>query len=257
MPWYEIVAIALAGVAAGTINAIVGSGTLITFPTLLAFGLPPVAANVSNNIGLVPGGVTASLGYRRELKGQGKRIALLAPMSLVGAVTGALLLLRLPASAFKSIVPVLLAISLVLVVLQPRIQAAVARRQEQRGAGPGRGRDALAMAGTYAAGAYGGYFGAAQGVLLVGLLGSLLPESLQRVNGLKNLLSLVVNSVSAVVFVLVARDQIEWPVVGLIAAGSLVGGFLGARYGRRLPPTILRALIVVVGVAAIVQVLTS
>lgn len=257
MPWVEVIAIFLAGVAAGTINAIVGSGTLITFPVLLAFGFPPVVANVSNNIGMVPGGVTATLGYRSELRGQGRHVRLLAPMSLVGAVVGALLLLRLPAVAFEAIVPVLLAISLVLVVTQPRIQAVVARRRDAVGRSSARGHERLAMGGTFVAGVYGGYFGAAQGVLLVGLLGSLLPETLQRVNALKNLLSLVVNLVAALVFVSVARSHIDWRAAALVAAGSLVGGYLGARYGRRLPPSVLRVLIVVVGVVAIWRVVTG
>lgn len=257
MPLVEMLAILLAGMAAGTINAIVGSGTLITFPVLLAFGFPPVVANVSNNIGLVPGGVTATLGYREELRGQRRWIRVLAPMSLLGAVTGALLLLRLPAEAFATIVPVLLAISLVLVVTQPRIQAALARRREAAPDSSGQPHRILAMSGTYAAGVYGGYFGAAQGVLLVGLLGSLLPESLQRVNALKNLLSLIVNAVAALVFVTVARDSIDWRVVALIALGSLAGGYLGSRYGRRLPPPVLRGFIVVVGIVAIVRVVTS
>jgi uncharacterized protein len=256
VPWFELVAIAAAGVAAGTINAIVGSGTLITFPTLLAFGFPPVVANVSNNIGLVPGGGAACWGYRRELVGQRRQVMLFAPMSLAGAVSGALLLLWLPASAFNAIVPVLLALSVALVLLQDRIQAAVARRRAV-GNGSGRGHQAVAMSGVYGAGAYGGYFGAAQGVLLVGLLGSLLPEPLQRVNALKNVLSLVVNSVSAVVFLAVARSSIDARVVALIAAGSLLGGFVGARFGRRLSPRALKAIIVVVGVAAIVKVVSS
>jgi uncharacterized membrane protein YfcA len=255
--WFELVTIFAAGVAAGTINAIVGSGTLITFPVLLAFGYPPVVANVSNNIGLVSGGVSGTLGYRAELQGQQRHIRLLAPMSLLGAVTGALLLLRLPPAAFVTIVPVLLGLSLVLVIAQPRIQAAVALRRESSSGSTGRGHHALTMSGTYLAGCYGGYFGAAQGVLLVGLLGSLLPESLQRVNGLKNLLSLIVNAVAAAVFLAVARDRIDWGVVLTIAVGSTLGGVLGSRYGRRLPPQVLRVLIVVVGLVAIVRVVTS
>ncbi|WP_426567126.1 sulfite exporter TauE/SafE family protein [Angustibacter sp. McL0619] len=252
-----MLAIFAAGVAAGTINTIVGSGSLITFPTLLAFGFPPVTANVSNNIGLVPGGVSGTWGYRRELSGQGRLVRALAPMSLLGSVAGALLLLRLPAAAFKAIVPVLLAIAIVLVLLQPRMQARVAARH----ADPERSQPwwnrALLMGGTFGAGAYGGYFGAAQGVLLMGLLGSLVPEDLQRLNAVKNLLALIVNTVAAVTFLLVAREHIDVAIVLLIAAGSLLGGVLGSRYGRRLPPRALRAVIVGVGVVAIVKVVTT
>jgi uncharacterized membrane protein YfcA len=256
--WVEAIAILAAGVAAGTINTIVGSGTLITFPTLLAFGYPPVVANISNNIGLVPGGVSGTWGYRRELSGQRRRMMLLAPMSLLGSVTGAVLLLQLPAEAFATIVPVLLAISLVLVIVQPRMQRALQMRRAARGAeGEGRGHSLLTSGGVYLAGIYGGYFGAAQGVLLVGLLGSLLPEPLQRVNAAKNLLSLVVNGVAAITFCLIAFDRVNWAVVGLIAVGSLLGGLLGAGVGRRLPAPVLRAFIVVVGVVAIWRILVS
>ncbi len=260
MPLVEVALLLLAGVAAGTINTVVGSGTLITFPTLLAFGYSPVVANISNNVGLVPGGVSGTWGYRVELTGQGGRIRLLAPMSLLGSVTGAVLLLALPPEAFAAIVPVLLGISLVLVIVQPRLQATLARRREARGQAEDHsspGRTALTMGGTYLAGTYGGYFGAAQGVLLVGLLGSLLPESLQRVNALKNVLSLVVNAVAAVTFSLIAFDQIDWAVVAVIATGSLIGGLIGAKAGRRLPPVALRVLIVVVGVVAIVRIVTG
>jgi uncharacterized protein len=256
--WLEVVAIFTAGVAAGTINTIVGSGTLITFPTLLAFGYPPVVANISNNIGLVPGGISGTWGYRRELEGQRPRLVQLAPMSFLGSITGALLLLRLPAEAFAAIVPVLLSISLVLVIAQPRLAAAVQARRERRGGRPdSHGHRASVLGGTFAAGVYGGYFGAAQGILLVGLLGSLLPESLQRLNALKNLLSLVVNAVAAVTFASVAFDRIDWRVVGLIAAGSLLGGVLGARVGRRLPPAVLRWVIAVVCVVAIVRIVAG
>jgi uncharacterized membrane protein YfcA len=255
---WEIVAIFLAGVAAGTINTIVGSGSLISFPTLLAFGYPAVGANISNNIGMVFGGVSGTWGYRAELAGQENRIRLLAPASLLGSVTGALLLLRLPAGAFKAIVPVLIVIALVLVVAQPRMQPALARRrerlQEETGSGH-RGQRVATVLGIYACGAYGGYFGAAQGVLLMGLLGSLLPEPLQRVNALKNLLALVANSVAAVVFMVVAWHRISWGAVLLLALGSTLGGVIGSKVGRRLPPAILRVVIVVVGLAAIVKLL--
>jgi uncharacterized protein len=256
--WLEMVAILVAGMAAGTINTIVGSGTLITFPTLLAFGYPPVVANISNNIGLVPGGVSGTWGYRRELSGQRRRLIALTPMSLLGSITGAVLLLVLPADAFATIVPVLLAISVVLVVIQPRLQAHMQSRRARKGQPhDSEGHRALLLGGVYGAGVYGGYFGAAQGVLLVGLLGSLLPESLQRVNAVKNLLSLIVNGVAAVTFALAAFDRIDWRVVALIAVGSLLGGVIGARVGRRLPPQVLRLVIVVVGVVAIVKIMTS
>lgn len=257
MPWYELLAIFAAGVAAGTINTIVGSGSLITFPTLLAFGFPPVTANVSNNIGMVPGGLSGTWGYRRELEGQGRMVRRLLPMSLLGSVAGAILLLWLPPAAFQAIVPVLLAIALLLVVLQPRLQAKVLTRQADPDVGHNRLHGPLLLGGTLGAGAYGGYFGAAQGVLLMGLLGSLVPEPMQRLNAVKNVLSLVVNSVAAVTFLVVARDHIDLPAVALVAAGSLVGGMLGARFGRRLPPNVLRVLIVVVGLVAIARVLTS
>jgi uncharacterized membrane protein YfcA len=247
-------AVLFAGVWAGMINTVVGSGTLITFPTLLAIGYPPVAANVTNNIGLVFGSASGTWGYRAELTGQRRTVLRLAPMSLAGSVAGALLLLRLPATTFETVVPVLIAISLLLVVVQPRVSGWTAARRARSGeqdSGPG----ALAGGGTLLAGVYGGYFGAAQGVLLVGLLGSLLPESLQRVNALKNLLSLLVNLVAAVTFLLVRPEAARPLGVALVAAGSIVGGVLGARVGRRLPPRALRAVIVVVGVAAIVRLL--
>jgi uncharacterized membrane protein YfcA len=250
----EALAVLLAGVWAGMINTVVGSGTLITFPTLLAMGYPPVTANVSNNVGLVFGSATGAWGYRRELQGQRRTMVRLVPMSFAGSVAGALLLLRLPESAFEAVVPGLIGVSLVLVLIQPRVSAWTAARRERRGTehdGPG----VTAGTGTLLAGVYGGYFGAAQGVLLVGLLGSLLPESLQRVNALKNVLSLVVNLVAAVTFLVVRPEAAEPRAVTLIAVGSIAGGLLGASIGRRLRPNVLRTVIVVVGVAAIVRLL--
>lgn len=256
----DAAAIVAAGFAAGTINAVVGSGSLVTFPTLLALGYPPLTANISNNIGLVAGGMTAVHGYRSELTGQRTRLRRLVPMSLVGSVTGALLLLRLPAEAFRTIVPVLVGAAVLLVLLQPRIAARVARRQAVLGT-PGEVTEVpagpLVMAGVFGAGVYGGYFGAAQGVVLVGLLGSLLAERLQRANALKNVLALGVNAVAALTFTLVAPDQVDWAVVALISVGSLVGGSGGAWVGRRLPPDVLRAVIAIIGVVAVIRLLGS
>jgi uncharacterized membrane protein YfcA len=247
----EMTAIFLAGIAAGTINTVVGSGTLITFPTLLAMGIPPVTANVSNTLGLVPGSLSGAIGYRRELAGQRARLLRLGAASVLGGTTGAVLLLVLPEAAFGAIVPVLIALGCILVVAQPAISRRVEARVEARGqARPEHG--ALWVWGlVYLAGVYGGYFGAAQGVLLMAILGVGLTESMQRNNAAKNVLALLVNLVAAIVFVFVAH--MNWTVAGLIALGSVIGGQIGATVGRRLPSWALRAFIVVVGVAALTQ----
>jgi uncharacterized protein len=246
----EIVAIAAAGMAAGAINTLVGSGTLITFPVLLGFGYAPVTANVSNTIGLVPGSVSGAIGYRRELAGQRSRALRFGASSLAGGITGAVLLLLLAASAFKAIVPVFIAAALVLVVAQPRIVAALARREIDLE----RGR-ALVPLAVYLAGVYGGYFGAAQGILLLGILGPALAQDLQRTNALKNVLAGLVNGVAGVYFAFAAH--VDWAPAGIIACASILGAQLGARYGRRLPASALRALIVAVGLFAIVHLLVE
>jgi uncharacterized membrane protein YfcA len=255
----DMVLIALAGVGAGAINAIVGSGTLITFPTLVTLGYPPVTATMSNAIGLVAGGVSGTWGYRRELRGQWHRLRWQLPGSLVGALAGAWLLLHLPEKVFIAVVPVLLVAALILVVIGPRIQAWARQRSEKAGRSLdhiSRGRMAALVIGTFLVGVYGGYFTAAQGILLIAVMGALLPEDMQRMNAAKNLLSLIVNIVAAVAYTLVAFDRISWAAAGLIAVGSLVGGFLGAHYGRRLSPNALRAVIVVVGLIGLWRLLT-
>jgi uncharacterized membrane protein YfcA len=245
---FEAVAILLAGLAAGTINTVVGSGTLITFPTLLAFGVPPVTANVSNTIGLVPGSVSGVIGYRRELAGQRSRVLRLSVASLVGGLVGAVLLLVLPDDAFAAIVPVLILLGCVLVILQPRISAWVARRHEAAGGLPQHGAWWV-WPGVLITGVYGGYFGAAQGVLLMAVLGIGVDESLQRLNAVKNVLAAIVNGVAGVLFIVLA--DVDWQVVALIAVGSVIGAQIGATFGRRLSAGVLRVVIVVVGVAAL------
>jgi uncharacterized protein len=247
----EIVAIAFAGLGAGAINTLVGSGTLITFPVLLAFGYAPVTANVSNTIGLVPGSVSGAIGYRRELAGQRARALRLGSMSAAGGITGAVLLLVLPASAFKAIVPVFIAIALVLTLLQPRIARMLAKREidlERKGA-------LLVPTAVYLTGVYGGYFGAAQGILLLAILGTALAQDLQRTNALKNVLAGLVNGVAGLYFAFAAR--VDWGPAAIIACASIIGAQLAARYGRRLPPEVLRGVIVLVGVFAIVHLLVS
>ena len=243
-------AIFAAGVAAGTINTVVGSGTLITFPILLAFGYSPVVANVSNTVGLVPGSVSGAFGYRQELGGQRRRAVPLAIASAIGAVVGSVLLLTLPASAFKAIVPGFIAIALVLIVLQPRLSAALAARRSsgaRHHAGP------LATVAVFFSGIYGGYFGAAQGIMLLAILGLAIDDDLQRINALKVVLAGLVNLVAGVIFVAVAH--VAWLPALLIAVGSTIGGVIGARGGRRLPPWALRLVIVAVGIFAITQLL--
>jgi uncharacterized protein len=243
----EVLTIALAGLAAGTINTVVGSGTLITFPVLLAFGYAPVTANVSNTIGLVPGSVSGAIGYRRELSGQRSRAIRLGTMSVLGGATGAVLLLVLPATAFKAVVPVFIALALALTLLQPRLNAWLVKREvdlDRKGA-------ILTPLAIYAIGVYGGYFGAAQGILLLGVLGVALAQDLHRTNALKNVLAGLTNGVAGLYFVFAAH--VDWGPAAIIAVMSIIGAQLGARYGRRLHPDALRALIVVVGISAIVQ----
>jgi uncharacterized membrane protein YfcA len=253
-----MIVIVLAGVGAGAINSLVGSGTLITFPTLVALGFPPVTATMSNAIGLVAGGVSGTWAYRAELAGQWRRLRWQIPASVLGACIGAFLLLHLPEKVFTQIVPVLLVLALMLVVVGPRIQAYARRRAEAVGRSAdavSSGRMAALVFGTFAVGIYGGYFTAAQGILLIGVMGALLPEDMQRMNAAKNLLSLLVNVVAAISYTLVAFDRISWPAAGLIAVGSLIGGWLGAHYGRRLSPTALRVVIVVVGLIGLYRLL--
>lgn len=272
MSGLELLAILLAGIGAGTINAVVGSGTLITFPTLLALGVPPVTANMSNSLGLVPGSVAGAVGYRRELVGQRARVVRLLVFSTTGGVVGAVLLLVLPPDAFEAVVPVLILLGVTLVVVQPRLSRYVsnqaALREAQGGAvaeppRPG-AEPAWMLLAAFATGVYGGYFGAAQGVLLMGILGIGIGETLQRLNGVKNILVAVVNGVAGLIFVIVAElglfgsdADVDWLIVAVIATGAVTGGFLGAAVGRRLPPIALRAIIVVVGLVAVTAIVAG
>ncbi len=248
----EVSAILAAGVWAGAINVIVGSGTLVTFPVLLLFGYPPLVANISNNVGIVAGGVSGVYGYRRELAGTRQTLKALTPASAAGALSGATLLLVLPPDVFQTIVPVLIAAGLLMVVAGPAIQRRTSGIGKAHSAGRGSGRRNLITAvGVFAISTYGGYFGAAQGILMFGLLSMSIAGDAQRINGIKNVLTTVVGAIAAIVFMIVAWDQIDWRAAGLIAIGTAIGGLLGARLGRRLSPTVLKAVIVIVGTAAI------
>ncbi|WP_152346405.1 sulfite exporter TauE/SafE family protein [Brevibacterium sp. CFH 10365] len=267
-PW-QIGLIIVAGIAAGAINAVVGSGTLITFPALVAFGVPPVVSTMSNAVGLIPGNIASSFGYREELRGQWRRILGFVPASLLGSLTGAYLLLHLPEDAFETIVPVLLVVALVMVVGQPYLSRYLKNRSlrraqaagiEHRAASAGdrlsTGRYIAVLVVVFLTAIYGGYFAAAQGIILIALLGLLLPDDLQRLNGLKNVLVLVVNTVSASTYIIVGHDRINWIAVICIAVGSLIGGYFGARVGRKFSPVLLRTVIVILGLVAIWRIVT-
>lgn len=269
MELWQIALIVLAGIGAGGINAVVGSGTLITFPVLVAFGVPPVVSTMSNAVGLIPGNIASSFGYREELKGQWRRILGFVPASILGSLTGAYLLLHLPEDAFETIVPVLLVVALVMVVAQPALSRHLKNRAVRRAEKAGQehvpasvgdtlstGRYILVLAVVFLTAIYGGYFAAAQGIILIALLGILLPDDLQRLNGLKNVLVLVVNTVSASTYIIVGHDRINWIAVICIAIGSLIGGYFGARVGRKFSPVLLRTIIVILGLVAIWRILT-
>jgi uncharacterized membrane protein YfcA len=244
---FEALAVAAAGVGAGAVNTIVGSGSLITFPTLVAVGYPTVTANVSNNIGLVPGSVAGVYGYRRELEGQGRRVKILGAASASGGLTGAILLLALPSTVFDAIVPALVLLACGLMAVQPLLSKRLAERRTEDT--PDLGPAPVAIA--FFAGVYGGYFGAAQGVILLAMLSIFLPQDLQRSNALKNVLAGLVNGVAAVIFIVFA--DVAWEAVALVAVGAIVGATAGARLGRKIPPNALRIGVIVIGVLVAVR----
>jgi uncharacterized membrane protein YfcA len=219
---------------AGLINVMVGSGTLVTFPTLLALGYSPIVANVSNTVGLVPGSLAGVVGYRRELREQRTRVVRLALASLLGGIVGAVLLLTLPSGAFDAVVPVLIGLGCLLVALQPTISARLTERAVVGAGRPAHG-SAVVWFLVLLTGVYGGYFGAAQGVLLLAVMGIGIGDDLQRLNAVKNVLAMLVNAVAGIIFIV--RAPVDWVVVVLIAAGAVVGGTLGARIGPADPPT--------------------
>ena len=251
MTIWEALAVCVAGLGAGALNTVVGTGTLITFPVLLAVGLPPVTANVSNALGLVPGSVSGAIGYRRELRGQRRRVLVLGGVAFGGAMAGAALLVTLPSSAFDMVVPALIGVALLVVALQPLLSRLVSRRRAKRGTTARAHGGVPLSTGMLFASAYGGYFGAAQGIIYLALMGLFLDEDLQRINAVKNVLGAIVNGTAAAFFLFVA--DFDWTAVLLIAAGSAIGGQFGALVGRRLPPIALRLLVIAIGTVAIIQ----
>lgn len=255
MTLFEALLILVAAVGAGAMNAVVGAGTLITFPTLLALGVPPVVANVSNTVGLVPGAVAAAYGFRETLVGRAQIVRKLVAASAIGGVAGGTLLLVLPEGAFEVVIPPLLLLSAVLAAVQPRVAAAVARRRMAAAAAGEQPRSSgivhpWLVVGIAFTGVYGGYFGAAQGVVLLALLGVFIEGGMSQLNGIKNILAGVANLVSAALFIAIA--DVDWLIAVIVAVGATIGGGLGGRYGRRLPSRLLRAIVVLVAVAAAV-----
>jgi uncharacterized protein len=240
--------IVLGGVGAGIFNGVAGGGSLISFPILLGLGYPALTANITNTIGIWPGYVASAAGFRREIGDQSNRLLRLSPVALAGGIAGALLLLTTSSATFDDVVPWLVLGASVLFAAQPAL-----RRALDRGSAHPRTRPALMVVGVFAASVYGGYFGAAMGVMFLAVLGLALPVSLAHTSGLRAVLSMVVNGVAAVVFLV--HGGLAWDAVGYLALGSLVGGFLGARLALALPVSALRVVVVVIGVGTAVKLL--
>lgn len=248
----------IAGLWAGTINSVVGSGTLVTFPVLIALGYAPVTASISNAMGLVAGNMTGAWGYRHELKGRGRQLLRLLPASVLGGITGAWLLLHLPETVFHYAAPFLIVLALLMVLFQPRLQAWVRDRAgNPEHALHDKRHGVVLVLLVFLAGIYGGYFVAAQGILLVGILGVFMTGTMQNANAMKNILVLAVNIVAATSYLLFAFGRIEWPVVGIIAVSSLIGGIIGSKVGRRLSPLVLRSVIFALGLIALGVMVTN
>lgn len=247
--------IVLAGFAAGVVNVVAGAGTLITFPALLSMGIPPVVANISSSVGLIPGSLSGVWGFRRELRPHWRTAVRLGACSGVGAALGGCLLLVLPSASFGIVVPYLLLLAAALAALQPLISARVKARDQGVEHASVLRRAVLPVAALLT-GVYGGYFGAAQGVILLAVLGIVWTGTLTEANGVKNVLVAVANGVSAIVFIVVGA--VDWPIALLVGAGALLGGLVGARLSRWLPAVVLRTLLVIVAtVAAIVLFITG
>jgi uncharacterized membrane protein YfcA len=248
MPASHVVLLLLAGLGAGIFNGVAGGGSLISFPILLALGYPALTANITNTIGIWPGYVASAAGFRREIGDQSRRLLELTPVAVLGGVTGALLLLTTSTATFDDVVPWLVLGAAALFAAQP-----VLRRALDRGDAHPRTRPVLLVVGVFAASVYGGYFGAAMGVMFLAILGLALPLSLAHTSGLRAVLSMIVNGIAAVVFLI--HGGLAWEAVGLLAAGSLVGGYAGARLALALPAPALRVVVILIALGTAVKLL--
>jgi uncharacterized protein len=249
----ECLAVLVAGVGAGVLSSTLGVASLLSFPVLVAVGLPPVVANASNTVGLAPGAISGSWGYRHQLREQPAATAAVLATCAVGSVAGAALLLTLPAAVFEAVVPWLILFTCLLVGVQPRISAWLRSRHGEEAPEPRTRMSPVTRVFATLTGVYGGYFGAGSGVMMTAVLGLGLDLEFRVVNALKTLAVMSANVVAGAIFVVVA--DLEWTAVALLAGGSVVGGYVGSRIGQRLPTVVLRTGIVMAGLVAAVTML--
>jgi hypothetical protein len=248
-PAHELL-LAVAALGAGVVNGAAGGGTLISFPALLAVGYPALTANVTSTVGIWSGYLGGSAGFRKELANQRERLRALSPTIVAGAIVGGILLLTTPTHDFRAIAPYLLLVACTLFAVQPFLAKWLRRHDEG-----GRSHSALLHGGSFVAAIYGSYFGAGLGVVLLAVLGTTIPEPLGRVNGLRSVLALIINTVAVIIFV--AHAHIAWRAAGIMAGCALVGGYAGARLARRIPTVVLRATILTIGLATAVDLLLT
>jgi uncharacterized membrane protein YfcA len=244
----HIVFLLLGGLGAGIFNGVAGGGSLISFPLLLALGYPALTANITNTVGIWPGYAGGAAGFRHEIGGQSERLVRLSPVAVIGGIAGAILLLTTSSAAFRSLVPWLVLGASLLFAVQPLLKRALGGPHA-----PPRTRPLLLAGGTFVASVYGGYFGAGLGVMLLAILGLALPDSILRTSGLRTALSILVNGVAAAVFLI--HGGLAWRAVGLLAIGSLFGGWIGARVALAIPAVALRVVVIAVGLATVVKLL--
>jgi len=245
----HVVFLLLGGLGAGIFNGVAGGGSLISFPLLLALGYPALTANITNTVGIWPGYVGGAAGFRHQISGQRERLVRLSPVAVLGGVAGAILLLTTSSATFKSIAPWLVLGASLLFAAQPLLRRALDGGSHH----PPRTRPVLLIGGTFVASIYGGYFGAGLGVMLLAILGLALPDSIARTSGLRTALSILVNGIAAAVFLV--HGGLAWRAIGLLAAGSLIGGWIGARVALSIPAMALRIVVVAVGLATVVKLL--
>jgi uncharacterized protein len=245
----HIVVLILAGLGAGIVNGVAGGGSLISFPILLALGYPALTANITNTVGIWPGYVGGAAGFRHEIVGQTDRLRRLTPIAVVGSIAGAILLLTTSSADFKKLAPWLVLGASLLFAVQPLLKRALAGSAHA----PPRTRPLLLGGGILLASVYGGYFGAGLGVMLLAILGLALPDSIIRTSGLRTALSILVNGIAAAVFII--HGGLAWKAVGLLAIGSLVGGWIGARVAISISANALRVVVIAVGLATFVKLL--